>query len=165
VIPVSADVPDLDVIFVGEPDRSNPVGVKGLGGFFLDEGVDLLVEGEVVGVHGVLGLVRDVEVGHLRRVARGGERVDPGLDDVLDTAQRADHQPVGEGGAPVGEVAAGLVAVIAGRQDEVLAARALVRASQAEVGDVAEPEVVEDAERVRRVLDDRRPVRFQVQEH
>ena len=31
LIPVSADVPDLDVIFVGEPDRSNPVGVKGLG--------------------------------------------------------------------------------------------------------------------------------------
>jgi xanthine dehydrogenase YagR molybdenum-binding subunit len=31
LIPVSADIPDLDVIFVGEPDRSNPVGVKGLG--------------------------------------------------------------------------------------------------------------------------------------
>ena len=31
LIPVNADVPDLDVIFVGEPDRSNPVGVKGLG--------------------------------------------------------------------------------------------------------------------------------------
>ena len=31
LIPVSADIPDLDVIFVGKPDRSNPVGVKGLG--------------------------------------------------------------------------------------------------------------------------------------
>ena len=31
LIPVSADIPDLDVIFVGELDRSNPVGVKGLG--------------------------------------------------------------------------------------------------------------------------------------
>jgi xanthine dehydrogenase YagR molybdenum-binding subunit len=24
-------VPDLDVVFVGEPDRFNPVGIKGLG--------------------------------------------------------------------------------------------------------------------------------------
>jgi CO/xanthine dehydrogenase Mo-binding subunit len=31
LIPVNADVPDLDVIFVGEPDRSNPAGIKGLG--------------------------------------------------------------------------------------------------------------------------------------
>ena len=31
LIPVNADVPDLDVVFVGEPDRSDPVGNKGLG--------------------------------------------------------------------------------------------------------------------------------------
>jgi len=31
LIPVSADIPDLDVIFVGEPDRFNAVGVKGIG--------------------------------------------------------------------------------------------------------------------------------------
>ncbi|GAB3849689.1 xanthine dehydrogenase family protein molybdopterin-binding subunit [Dactylosporangium cerinum] len=31
LIPVNADVPDLDVTFVGEPDRFNPVGVKGVG--------------------------------------------------------------------------------------------------------------------------------------
>ena len=31
LIPVNADVPDLDVVFVGEPDRSDPVGIKGLG--------------------------------------------------------------------------------------------------------------------------------------
>jgi xanthine dehydrogenase YagR molybdenum-binding subunit len=31
LIPVHADVPDLDVVFVGEPDRSNPAGIKGLG--------------------------------------------------------------------------------------------------------------------------------------
>jgi xanthine dehydrogenase YagR molybdenum-binding subunit len=31
LIPVNADVPDLDVVFVGEPDRFNPVGIKGLG--------------------------------------------------------------------------------------------------------------------------------------
>ncbi|GGM30246.1 xanthine dehydrogenase family protein molybdopterin-binding subunit [Dactylosporangium sucinum] len=31
LIPVNADVPDLDVVFVGEPDRFNPVGVKGVG--------------------------------------------------------------------------------------------------------------------------------------
>ncbi|MFG2041889.1 xanthine dehydrogenase family protein molybdopterin-binding subunit [Dactylosporangium sp. NPDC048998] len=31
LIAVNADVPDLDVSFVGEPDRFNPVGVKGVG--------------------------------------------------------------------------------------------------------------------------------------
>ena len=31
LIPVSADIPDLDVVFVGEPDTSNPIGIKGLG--------------------------------------------------------------------------------------------------------------------------------------
>jgi CO/xanthine dehydrogenase Mo-binding subunit len=31
LVPVNADVPDLDVVFVGEPDRFNPVGVKGVG--------------------------------------------------------------------------------------------------------------------------------------
>jgi xanthine dehydrogenase YagR molybdenum-binding subunit len=31
LVPVNADVPDLEVFFVGEPDRFNPIGVKGLG--------------------------------------------------------------------------------------------------------------------------------------
>jgi xanthine dehydrogenase YagR molybdenum-binding subunit len=31
LIPVNADVPDMEVLFVGEPDRFNPIGVKGIG--------------------------------------------------------------------------------------------------------------------------------------
>jgi xanthine dehydrogenase YagR molybdenum-binding subunit len=31
LVAVNADVPDMDVIFVGEPDRFNPIGVKGVG--------------------------------------------------------------------------------------------------------------------------------------
>jgi xanthine dehydrogenase YagR molybdenum-binding subunit len=31
LVPVNADVPDLEVLFVGEPDRYNPIGVKGVG--------------------------------------------------------------------------------------------------------------------------------------
>jgi CO/xanthine dehydrogenase Mo-binding subunit len=31
LIPVNADVPDLDVVFVGAPDRFSPIGIKGLG--------------------------------------------------------------------------------------------------------------------------------------
>ena len=31
LVPVNADVPDLEVLFVGEPDRFNPIGVKGVG--------------------------------------------------------------------------------------------------------------------------------------
>ncbi|MCW7941305.1 xanthine dehydrogenase [Streptomyces hygroscopicus] len=31
LIPVNADVPDMDVVFVGDPDRGSPVGTKGVG--------------------------------------------------------------------------------------------------------------------------------------
>jgi CO/xanthine dehydrogenase Mo-binding subunit len=31
LVPVNADTPELDVFFVGEPDRFNPIGVKGVG--------------------------------------------------------------------------------------------------------------------------------------
>ena len=31
LVPVNADVPELDVVFVGEPDRFSPIGIKGLG--------------------------------------------------------------------------------------------------------------------------------------
>jgi CO/xanthine dehydrogenase Mo-binding subunit len=31
LVPVNADIPDIDVTFVGEPDRGTPVGVKGVG--------------------------------------------------------------------------------------------------------------------------------------
>ncbi len=31
LVPVNADIPRLDVFFVGEPDRFNPIGVKGIG--------------------------------------------------------------------------------------------------------------------------------------
>ena len=31
LVPVNADVPDLDVVFVGEPDRFNALGIKGVG--------------------------------------------------------------------------------------------------------------------------------------
>jgi CO/xanthine dehydrogenase Mo-binding subunit len=31
LVPVNGDVPDMDVVFVGEPDPANPIGVKGVG--------------------------------------------------------------------------------------------------------------------------------------
>jgi xanthine dehydrogenase YagR molybdenum-binding subunit len=31
LVPVNADIPDMEVFFVGEPDRFNPIGVKGVG--------------------------------------------------------------------------------------------------------------------------------------
>jgi xanthine dehydrogenase YagR molybdenum-binding subunit len=31
LIPVNADVPDIDITFVGEPDRFNAMGIKGVG--------------------------------------------------------------------------------------------------------------------------------------
>jgi xanthine dehydrogenase YagR molybdenum-binding subunit len=31
LVPVNADIPDMDVVFVGKPDPANPLGVKGVG--------------------------------------------------------------------------------------------------------------------------------------
>ena len=31
LIPANADVPDLDVVFVGTPDTERPLGIKGMG--------------------------------------------------------------------------------------------------------------------------------------
>jgi xanthine dehydrogenase YagR molybdenum-binding subunit len=31
LVPVNADVPDMDVVFVGKPDPENPLGIKGVG--------------------------------------------------------------------------------------------------------------------------------------
>jgi CO/xanthine dehydrogenase Mo-binding subunit len=31
LVPVNGDIPDMDVVFVGEPDTANPIGVKGVG--------------------------------------------------------------------------------------------------------------------------------------
>ena len=31
LVPVNADVPDMDVVFVGEPDPLTPIGTKGVG--------------------------------------------------------------------------------------------------------------------------------------
>ncbi|MGI5289089.1 hypothetical protein ACQEVF_37900 [Nonomuraea polychroma] len=31
LIPVNADIPEMDVIFVGEPGRATPVGTEGVG--------------------------------------------------------------------------------------------------------------------------------------
>jgi CO/xanthine dehydrogenase Mo-binding subunit len=31
LLPVNADVPEMDVVFVGAPDPANPIGIKGVG--------------------------------------------------------------------------------------------------------------------------------------
>jgi hypothetical protein len=46
---------------------AGPLGVQGLGRFFLDKVVDLLLEPEVVGMHGV-----EVELGPVEPLVGGG---------------------------------------------------------------------------------------------
>ena len=114
-------------------------------------------------MHGVHHHLREVD----ELVVRCGclrEGVDPGLFHGGDAAQGAEDHPVGERRAPVGEVAVRQVAVVAGRHEEIFAAGALVGTRDAHVRDVAEPEVVDDAQRLRRCLDHRRTPRLEVKE-
>ena len=99
-----------------------------------------------------LGLGEVQELGR-RRVVGLRQRVDAGGLQVLHAAERADDEPVRVGRRPGDEVAVGDVAVVTGRQDQVLAALPLVRAGEADVGDVALPDVVDEAQGVRGRLD------------
>ncbi len=96
---------------------------------------------------------------------RLGERVDRRLLERRDATERPEDHPVRERRRPVDEVVVGHLAVVAGRQEQVAAALAAVGSGEAHVGHVAEPEVVDDAQRLLRRLDHHRPVGPQVEEH
>ena len=72
--------------------------------------------------------------------------------------EAAPEEEIAEGARAEDEVAVGHIAVVAGRQQQEFPALALVRAGVAHVADVVEPMVVNQAENVRRRLDDQRAV-------
>ncbi len=140
-------------------------------GLLLDQVVQLLEEGVVVGQDGVHLLARDVDELHPRRVGDLGQRVDlqvvadvvrGGLDPVVDVAAR--EHPHAIGLRRDHEVALRHVALVAWRQHQELAALALVRAGHAQVRHVAEGHVVEYAKHPGREIDDRRTVLLEIEE-
>jgi hypothetical protein len=76
---------------------AGPLGVQGLGRFFLDKVVDLLIEPDVVGMHGV-----EVELGPVdplvgRRILGLGQGVDRGVLHVGHAAHADGVQPAPQG--------------------------------------------------------------------
>jgi len=134
--------------------------------------VDLFEEREVVRMDRVERLAGDVDELHRRRIVRLRQRVDLGeLPGALDGRpgiavhqEAAPEKDIAERGRTEDEVTLGQVALEAGRQQQEFPALAPVRAGVAHVADVIEPVVVNDAEDVRRRLDDQRAV-LQVQPH
>jgi hypothetical protein len=108
--------------------------------------------------------LRDVEEDVVVRAVGLREGVDPRALDRGDPAERPQDRPSRERRGSVGEVAVRNLSVVVGREEEVLAARAVVGTGDPHVDDVAEPEVVDHAQRLRRRLDDRRPPGAQVEE-
>ena len=107
----------------GDPDRgelSGTLGVERFGGLIGDDRRDLLEEREVVAVNAVERGMREVQELRLRWVAGAPERVDARARQVLHAAERADDQPVRVRRRPGDEVAIGDLAVVIGRQDQVL---------------------------------------------
>ena len=152
---------------VDDADRgqlSGSFGVQGVGGLLLNDGVDLFEEREVVGVDAVERRRGEVdETSHGRRVRRG-EWVDARGEERVQSVQRADDDPVRVRRRPEHEVALGHLPVMVGRQEQVLAALAPVGAGVAEIRDIPLPQIVDEAQRVRRRLDHGRSVRLEVQE-
>ena len=150
--------------------QAQELRVQGIDGLLLDHRVDLLIERDVVGVDGVEGTTREVDELRGGRIITLRQGVNPRV--CLEVGHRrlrvavleeaAPDQPVAEGARGEGVVALGHLALVARRQDQELAALPPVGAGVAQVGHVAEEEIVEDAQGVGRALHHHRPV-LQVQ--
>ena len=135
----------------------------------LDDFVEVLIEAVVVGMDGVEGLARAADEFQLRRVVLFRERIDA---EVLLHVLSGDIKALGDGGAHedpdvVGsgldhEIAIRHLALVAGWQDQVLAALALVGTGRTNVLHVAEPGVVESTEHPGRGLENHRAVILEI---
>src|SRR5271166_2249875 len=97
-----------------------------------------------------------MRVGSLRqRVGPHGfvKALDGGSGIAIDQ-EAARSEPVAEGAALKDEIALRHVALVPGWQKQILATLSLVRARIAQVGDIAKPEVVDDAKAVGRTFND-----------
>lgn len=81
----------------------------------------------------------------------------PGLLHGRDATECTQYHPVGERRALVSEVPVRDVTALAGWHERVVAALTSIWSGDAHVGDVAEPEVIDHAQRLRRCLDYGRP--------
>src|SRR5208337_981211 len=89
------------------------------------------------------------------------QRVNPhGLVEALDGGsgitidqEAPGKEDIAERSALKDKIALGYVSLVPGRQEQILATLSLVRARIAQVGDIAEPEVVHDAKAVRRAFE------------
>ena len=150
------------------------LGVDEVDRLLLDDVIELLVELEIVGVDRVERHLRPVDELHLRRVARLAERID--LDALAEHLRSRVRLAVHEEAAKSQEVhirwrlrdeiaAFRQLALVAGWDDQILAALALVRAGCAHVHDETEERVVDRAgSAARRNLDNGRPVGLQIEE-
>ena len=124
-------------------------------GLALHEAVERLEEAQIVGDRAVEQRVDGIDEARLRRARRLGQRIDPGapaighgLGDVgiAAAAQVGAQQGVaGIGVRPQRDVARGNRALVARRQDQVLAARPLVHAGGADILERGLPAVVDAA--------------------
>ena len=119
----------------------------------------VVARGDEVGRH-----ARGIDELHRRRIGGLGElidlevllhRLDAGLGRAIDE-KGAEEEPVAIGARAHDDVAGRHLAFVAGRQDQVLAAFALVRAGDADVGHPAVPEVIDAAQHLGRNFDDER---------
>ena len=116
-------------------------------------------------MHGVEVAGCDVDELNRRGVSGGRERVDLGLLHGWDPTQGPKDDPVREGGRAADEIPLRDVTVVAGRQEKVFAAFALVGTCDTHVGDVTEPEVIDHAERLLGRLDHEGAGGLEVEEH
>ena len=125
--------------------------------FFLDDVIDFLIELEVVGMDGVDRNLRAADEFHLRRIAGLAQGID--LERFLEHLRRkvglamdeetAQRDPVDVRGGMRDEVFAavflmlGEFALVAGRDDQVLSALALIEAVPTHIDDEAEERIVD----------------------
>ena len=152
---------DADRGIEAEPDR-----VEGIARLLLHDLIEQLPEGVIRRGDRVEMLAGEVHELHRRRIGGLGQRINPRellhqvharLRVAVDQ-EAAPGDPVAERRRAHDDVALRHLALVAGRQQQVLPALALVRPGDADIDDPAVPHVVYGAEHLRRHLDDQRAV-------
>ena len=147
-----------------EAKRPERGGIAAARRLFLDDLVEHVPERIVARRDEVGRHARAVDELHRRRVGGVGELVD--LEVLLDrfdaglrgaiNDEGAKDEPIAVGVRPQDEIPRRHLALVAGRQDEILAAFAMVFSGDTDIADPAIPEVVHQSEHFRGRFDDQR---------
>ena len=147
-------------------EQAEHVRVQRAVGFILNDAIEKLVGGEIRRGDGVPRLAGEIKQLHLRRISGFCQWIHPQIFleniharlRVAVLQERAKKHPVSEGLRARDKVAFGNVALVAGRQQQILSGLAFVRPGDTDVSNPALPTIIEHPQHARRHFNDQRTI-------